>query len=129
KLAVSLSNNSGDFRLNDLEKDIRALLKESGGRALRLGDIMRMLGVGPEERRSVRRILKELENEGESARLRGQTYVSGSATKVVEGKLVVTRKGFGFVIPDVGSPEADKVGDIYVSRKAMGDALNGDRVH
>jgi ribonuclease R len=119
----------GDPRLNDLKEEIRKLLKDSGGRVLKLGDIIRILGIGPEERRTVRRILKELETEGDTARLRGHSYVSGSATKVIEGKLVVTRKGFGFVIPDVGSPEADQVGDIYVSRKAMGDAMNNDRVH
>lgn len=88
-----------------------------------------MLGLSPQERRSVRRILKELETEGDSARLRGHSYVSGTATKVIEGKLVITRKGFGFVIPDLGSPEADEIGDIYVSRKGLGEALNGDRVH
>ncbi len=87
-----------------------------------------MLGVTPQERRSVRRILRELEAEGDSAKLRGHTYVSSSATKVIEGKLAVTRKGFGFVIPDAGSPEAE-IGDVYVSRKGIGDALNGDRVH
>lgn len=90
---------------------------------------MRLLSLSPQERRTVRRILKELEAEGDTARLRGHSYVSGSATQVLEGKLTVTRKGFGFVILDVGSPEADRYGDIYVSRKAMGDALNGDRVH
>jgi len=88
---------------------------------------VRLLGITVQERRSVRRILRELEVEGDSARLRGHSYVSGAATKVIEGKLVVTRKGFGFVIPDAGSPEAE-YGDIYVSRKAMSDALNGDRV-
>lgn len=90
---------------------------------------MRLLALSPQERRTVRRILKELEAEGDTARLRGHSYVSGSATQLLEGKLTVTRKGFGFVILDVGSREADRYGDIYVSRKAMGDALNGDRVH
>lgn len=118
----------GRTRLNDLKEEIRKLLKDSGSRVLKLGDIIRLLDIGPEERRTVRRILKELETEGDSARIRGHSYVSGAATKVIEGKLVVTRKGFGFVIPDPGSPEA-QLGDVYVSRKGMADALNNDRVH
>lgn len=89
---------------------------------------MRSLSIDPVERRSVRRILRELENEGEFARLRGKSYVPASATQVIEGKLIITRKGFGFVIPDQGSPEAE-LGDIFVSRKGMSDALSGDRVH
>lgn len=108
---------------------MQKLLQETDGRTLKLGDIIRILEVMPQERRTVRRILKELEAEGESARIRGHTYISSKATKVIEGKLVVTRKGFGFVIPDTGSPEADEIGDVYVSRKAMADAMNNDRVH
>jgi len=112
-----------------LKEEIRKLLKDSGGRALKVNDIVRLLNLSAPERRSVKRILKELEAEGVGARVRGQSYVSSSATRVVEGKLVITRKGFGFVIPDPGSPEADQIGDIYVSRKGLGEALNNDRVH
>lgn len=90
--------------------------------------MVEMLGVTVHERRTIRRILKELETEGDSARLRGHSYIASNATKVIEGKLAVTRKGFGFVVADAGSPEAE-IGDIYVSRRAMADALNGDRVH
>lgn len=107
---------------------MREILKQAGGRPVKLNELVRMLGVNAAERRSVRRILRELEAEGGSARLRGHSYVSAEASKVIEGKLAITRKGFGFVMPDPGTPEADK-GDIYVSRKAIGDALNGDRVH
>ena len=96
---------------------------------MKLNDMMRLLSINPAERRTVRRILRELEAEGGSARLRGHSYVANDASQVIEGKLAVTRKGFGFVVPDAGSPEAGRFGDIYVSRKGLGDALNGDRVH
>lgn len=116
------------LQLDDLKERVRGLLGNTGGRALKLNDIIRILELGAGERRSVKRVLKELEAEGNSARLRGHSYVSASATQVLEGKLSVTRKGFGFVVLDPGSPEAEKFGDIYVSRKAMGEAFNGDRV-
>jgi len=47
----------------------------------------------------------------------------GKEQKLVTGKLQITSRGFGFVLPEVEGQE-----DIFISRNDLADAMNGDKV-
>jgi ribonuclease R len=44
----------------------------------------------------------------------------------VSGRIVVHRDGYGFVVPD--RPVPGVVGDLFIGRDSLGDAMHGDRV-
>ena len=48
-------------------------------------------------------------------------YLTAARTKVVAGKLQVTRSGIGFVLQEEGE-------DIFIPVSGMGKAMNGDLV-
>jgi ribonuclease R len=61
---------------------------------------------------------------------RAQPFASSPAgasrARVVSGRLIGHRDGFGFVVPDAPLEETDQ--DIYVRAEGMGSAMHGDRV-
>lgn len=111
--------------MDELKEQVRRVLDEGSLRAAKVGDILRVLGLPPTEKGTVRRILRELAAEGHLAKVQSQKFVSASSRKTVVGKLRSSSRGFGFVIPeDVdGRPEA-----IFIPRRRMGEALHGDKV-
>ena len=67
--------------------------------------------------------LRELERDGDIARIRKNRYVLPEAADLVTGKLQVHQAGFGFLVSDKeGEP------DIYIAAENTGTAMNGDRV-
>ncbi|MGI8907991.1 MAG: ribonuclease R family protein [Candidatus Sumerlaeaceae bacterium] len=111
----------------DIKDRIRQYLETYTGKPPRLQDVMKALQIPLTERKSVRRIMRELQVDGHLALLRTRAYVSSSPRQTISGILKVSRRGFGFLVPDIGEG-LPAVGDIYISRKRMGEAMNGDRV-
>ncbi len=112
------------------EQEIAKYIRESGA-PVNLGHLVRQFRVKGAERREFRRLLKDLERQGQIARVRGKNYTAPSGrTGRIVGKLEVTTKGFGFVRPDWSSltEEAPFEGDLFIPAKNMGDALDGDVV-
>jgi ribonuclease R len=64
-----------------------------------------------------------MESDGEVFRQRKGRYALPASFEIVTGVVDVTRSGDGFVIPDAG--EAD---DVFVPRRFLGSAVEGDRV-
>ena len=63
-----------------------------------------------------------MSNQGEIIKLKAKRYSLPKIPKNTEGKLSVTQKGFGFVITN------DENEDIFIGRRSMADAINGDKV-
>lgn len=55
---------------------------------------------------------------------KGKLKKTTKTEKVVTGKLQVTGKGFGFVVPD----KETGIDDIFIPRKDLGEGMNGDTV-
>ncbi len=68
--------------------------------------------------------LLALENNGEIIKTRFDTYGVPEKMGLVAGKLQLTSKGFGFVIPD---NKGDRP-DVFIPPKALNGAMNNDRV-
>lgn len=111
----------------ELKDRIQKFLENHTGRPPRLQDVMKALKIAPTERKSVRRIMRELQVEGHLSLLPSRTYVASSPRHTFSGVLRASKRGFGFIVPDIGE-NLPTAGDVYVSRKGMGDAMNGDRV-
>jgi len=97
-------------------------LRERAQRPVRLKELARALGAEAEEYGQLKRLLRELEETGEIYRVRGRRYALPSRINLIVGRLQITRKGPGFVIPDAGD------GDVFISASQLGNAYDGDRV-
>lgn len=129
--------------VDELKEQIRRLLDEGGLRAAKVNDILRALKLPPTEKGTVRRLLRELAAEGHLAKLQSQKFTAARRTRTVVGRLRMSSRGFGFVIPEPETKEeADGTGPeiderrledarpeaVFIPRRRMGDALHGDRV-
>lgn len=81
--------------------------------------------MGPSVSRDLlKRLVESLVITGEIVRLDRGRLVNPAPMGWVVGRLVISRKGTGFVIP-----EAARIAeDLLIPRRALGDALDGDRV-
>ncbi|HAG61356.1 MAG TPA: ribonuclease R, partial [Coxiellaceae bacterium] len=75
-----------------------------------------------EEFEGLRRRLKAMERDGQLMRTRGKMYALISQLDVVAGRVLGHRDGFGFLIPDDGSP------DLFLSERQMQQVFTDDRV-
>lgn len=71
-------------------------------------------------------VMEELEASAEIIRTRSDKYGVPERMNLVVGRLSMTGKGFGFVIPDRRESEADT--DVFVPGSQLGNAMHNDRV-
>ena len=86
-------------------------------------DLARVLRVDRDVYRAFRRRLKAMERDGEVFRQRKGRYALPGSFEIVTGVVDVTRAGDGFVIAEAAGEE-----DVYVPRRHLGSAVEGDRV-
>lgn len=98
-------------------------LATSGHRPLRARELARELGVRQEGYRAFRRLLSELERDGEIFRQRQGRYGLPERFEALPGRLQITRAGDGFVVPDEPGRE-----DVFVPGRQLDTAQDGDRV-
>jgi len=108
----------------DIREKIQRLLTSPNYHPLRRAEIARKLRLNSAERRDYRRVLDDMLQRGEVARVRKDRFVSPKEADLVIGRIEFNEKGFAFVIPE--SPETD--GDIYVAEEDTWVALHGDKV-
>jgi ribonuclease R len=106
-----------------IREQILALLDRKDYRPLDKIDIARKLGLKGRERIALRRILRELENAGEVARVRKNRYVLPTEADLVTGKLSIHQAGYGFL-----TSERPGQADIFIAAENTGTAMHGDRV-
>jgi ribonuclease R len=110
-------------RQHDLRKRITELLRERGSRLLSIGDIWKRLGDDDLPREEVERAVEEMEREGVLLAVRGKRYSLLEFTPYHAGKIRVHPDGYGTIL---SAPDEDH--DIYVDRRSMMGAMNGDLV-
>ena len=67
-------------------------------------ELARAMGVPPAEYGTFRRVLGDLEREGQLVRIRGGRLGVPEKMNLVVGRLQTTREGYGFVIREAGGP-------------------------
>lgn len=103
--------------------DIIRALQEARHGPLTARDLARRLQVDADAYRGFRRRLRAMERDGQVFRQRKGRYALPGSFEIVTGLVDVTRSGDGFVIPDAAGSE-----DVYVPRRHLGSAVEGDRV-
>jgi ribonuclease R len=90
---------------------------------MRAKELARGLEVSQDDYRAFRRLLDALESDGVIVRQRKGRYAAPEQFDLVAGRVQVTRKGDGFVIPDEPGEE-----DVFVPARNLETAVDGDRV-
>ncbi len=111
--------------MNDVPSraDITRALAGARRGPLTARDLARQLKVDGHAYRGFRRRLRAMERDGEVFRQRKGRYALPGSFEIVTGIVDVTRGGDGFVIPETAGGE-----DVFVPRRFLGSAVDGDRV-
>lgn len=88
-------------------------------------ELARKLNVPPHERAPFRRVLDQLIQNGDVARVRKNRFVLPQEADLVIGKIQMTERGFGFVTPEPPRPDGE---DIYIGSEDTWVAMHGDKV-
>ena len=107
----------------DLRAEILRLIRDPKYRPLDKIEIANALGYGAAQRNEVRRTLRDLEQEGEIARIRKNRYVLPDAADLVTGTLSVHQAGYAFL-----TNEKPGQADLFIAAENTGTAMHGDRV-
>src|SRR5947207_12474196 len=108
---------------NDARTEILRLLHEPKYRPLDKIEIADALGYAAAQRNKVRRALRDLEREGEIARIRKNRYVLPDTADLVTGTLSVHEAGYAFL-----TDEKPGQTDLFISAENTGTAMPGERV-
>lgn len=94
-------------------------------RSFTFRDIVRLLDLNSDDRRSLQHYLDDLEEEEIIRRIRRGRYALPERESLVSGILQCHRDGYGFLIPDDRTLFKE---DIFIPPRSMEDALHEDRV-
>ena len=86
-------------------------------------ELLRLLRVLPNRQQELQAVLRQLEQSGAVARIKGNRYVSPREADLIPGRIRMNRAGKGFLQPDDSSLK-----EIAISESATGTALHEDRV-
>jgi ribonuclease R len=112
-------------QLPPLHEELVNLLRQRGNRLLRVSEIHERLGDPDATRDQVERAMEELEQDGVVLAVRGKRYSLLEFTPYHAGRIKVHPDGHGTVLgPRGGSEDLD----IYIDRKQIKGAMNGDLV-
>ena len=108
---------------DELKKEILRLLSAPKYRPLDKMELGKALGRKSGVRLDLNQTLKELEREGEIARIRKNRYVLPSEADLVTGLLHVHQAGYAFLAREKGDEQ-----DLFIAAENTGTAMHGDRV-
>lgn len=113
-------------QLDIVKERIHAFMREDAYRPLPAAEVLKGFGLSDEEEPLLSSALDALEEEGVIIRNRSGLYGLPSRMNLVVGRLSMSPKGFGFIIPDVRENEEET--DVFVPGAALATAMHGDRV-
>ncbi|MDR2364233.1 MAG: ribonuclease R [Zoogloeaceae bacterium] len=94
---------------------------EKAGQPLDFAQLVAALDIRPQECETFLRRLGAMEREGQLLRNRKGAYILPERASLVAGRVQGHPDGFGFLLPDDGSP------DIFLAQHQMRKTLHGDR--
>jgi ribonuclease R len=109
-----------DLPLPSREYVVQLLAEQ--GQPLEFERLADLLDIAADERDTFLRRLGAMEREGQLLKNRKNAYILPERASLIAGKVQGHPDGFGFLIPDDGSP------DIFLEQRQMAKVLHGDRV-
>jgi len=106
-----------------MEETILKLLGRKDYAPLNIPELLRRLGLPPNQQQALQHALRELERSGQITRTKGNRYILSREADLVPGEIRMNRGGKGFLQPDDPAFR-----EIVVPENATSTALSGDRV-
>src|SRR3989442_3721591 len=92
------------------KEDLLRYVRKSADRRTNLQRILEDFDATPAARKQIKDVLNQLVKEGKLAKHRGSRY-EAAGRNLIDGKILIHRDGYGFVIPKEKIPGVDS--DIY----------------
>lgn len=106
-----------------MKDQVIRLLSQKQYVPLNVPELLRQLRLPPNRQQELQRALRELEQTGRIARIKGNRYIQPREADLIPGRIRMNRQGKGFLQPDdTGLKE------IAIPESATGTALHEDRV-
>ncbi len=109
--------------LIEMEERIIKLLGRRDYKPSNAAELLRRLGLRPEQQETLRQTLAALEKSGQIVRTKANRYIQSREADLVPGVIRVNRQGRGFLQPDDHGLQ-----EIIIPESATSTALHGDRV-
>jgi ribonuclease R len=109
--------------MNDIEPKLLRLLGERGYVPLNVPELLRRLRLPPSRQQALQGVLRELEQAGRIARIKGNRYIQPREADLIPGRIRMNRQGKGFLQPDDSGLK-----EIIIPESATSTALHEDRV-
>ena len=106
-----------------MEDQILLLLGREDYIPLNVPELLRQLNLPPNQQQELQRVLRELEQSGQIARIKGNRYIIPREADLIPGRIRINRQGKGFLQPDDPGLK-----EIAVPENATATALHEDRV-
>ena len=109
--------------MNDLAVPLLALLHRKDYLPANVPELLRLLGLDANRQQELQHELREMEQAGTIARLKGNRYMLPSEADLIPGRIRMNRAGKGFLQPDDSSLK-----EIAIPENATSTAMHEDRV-
>ena len=106
-----------------MESKILKLLGQADYTPSNIPELLKRLGLRPNQQQELQHALTALAKKGEILRTKGNRYIQSREADLVPGVIQITRGGKGFVQPDEPG-----IGEIVIEEKDTSTAMHGDRV-
>ena len=116
-------NKKKKHKVHGLQKRILALMQQDTYRPLKQHELAGILDLPDEQRSDLRSELKHMASDGLIELLKRNRWALTLPPELLEGRLQMTDKGFGFVIHD-----DEKLPDTFIPKPYVGHAMHMDRV-
>jgi ribonuclease R len=112
-----------DDYMKNLSESLFSLMAREDYVPANVPELLRALRLPPNRQQDLQRVLRELEQTGRIARIKGNRYIQSREADLIPGRIRMNRQGKGFLQPDdTGLKE------IAIPESATGTALHEDRV-
>ena len=109
--------------MKDITPPLLSLLARKDYLPAAVPELLAQLRLPPQRRQELQRALRELEQTGRIARIKGDRYIQPQKADLIPGRIRMNRQGKGFLQPDDSGLK-----EIVIPENATGTALHEDRV-
>ncbi|MCY6958977.1 ribonuclease R [Clostridium brassicae] len=106
----------------NIREVIIGFMREQAYKPMDIKELAWVFEIPKREMDDFKKLLKEMEQDGEIIQTRTKHYGIPEKMGLVVGKLQCHQKGYGFVIPEIDRK------DVFITSSFMNGAMNGDRV-
>ena len=122
-LAFSLNPAIVGLHENDMDEKILKLLGRNDYSPSNVPELLRCLGLRPNQQQELQLALSTLEKNGQIVRTKGNRYIKSREADLIPGVIQINRQGKGFLRPDESG-----IAEVIIPESNTSTALHGDHV-